>query len=140
MSEEERITFDGAAKAALARTRGRLMILSFGFMLAFAVLIARLTEVTLLRDDVARVPASAAVDTISLSRIDVTDRNGEILATDLRGTSLYADARVVWDPVEAAQSLAKVVSGLDVKAVVRKLSARQARRSSYRRRPSRTRS
>ena len=125
MSEEERITLDGAAKAALARTRGRLMILSFGFMLAFAVLIARLTEVTLLRDDVARVPALAA-DTISLSRIDIIDRNGEILATDLRGTSLYADARVIWDPVEAAQSLAKVVSGLDAKTVARKLSTRQA--------------
>ncbi len=116
---------DGAAKAALARTRGRLMVLSFAFIVAFGVLIARLTEVAILRDDVSRTPVAQA-ESESLSRVDVTDRNGEILATDLRGTSLYADARVIWDPIEAAQSLAKVVSGIDVNAVARKLGTRQA--------------
>ena len=79
MSEEDRITLDGAAKAALALTRSRLMVISFAFMVGFAVLIARLTEVTILRDEVARAPSPAS-DNISLARVDVTDRNGEILA------------------------------------------------------------
>jgi cell division protein FtsI (penicillin-binding protein 3) len=125
LSEDDRIMLDGAAKAALARTRGRLMVLSFAFIVAFGVLIARLTEVAILRDDVSRTPVAQA-ESESLSRVDVTDRNGEILATDLRGTSLYADARVIWDPIEAALSLAKVVSGIDVNAVARKLGTRQA--------------
>jgi len=125
VSEEDRITLDGAAKAALARTRGRLMVVSLAFMLAFTVLVGRLAEVTILRDVVARGPAQVT-DNTSLSRVDITDRNGEILATDLRGSSLYADARVIWDPIETAQSLAKIVAGLDVDAVVHKLSTHQA--------------
>ncbi|MBI1210643.1 MAG: penicillin-binding protein 2 [Alphaproteobacteria bacterium] len=125
MSEDDRILLDGAAKAALARTRDRLLILCLGFVLAFGVLIARLTEVTVLREEVARAPATQT-DSVSVARVDITDRNGEILATDLRGTSLFADARVIWDPKEAAQSLGKVIDGLDVKAVARKLSTRQA--------------
>jgi cell division protein FtsI (penicillin-binding protein 3) len=125
LSEDDRILLDGAAKAALARTRERLLILCFGFIVAFAVLIGRLTEVTILRDDVVRAPVAQS-ESVSVSRVDITDRNGEILATDLRGTSLYADARVIWDPAEAAQSLGKVITGLDVNAVARKLGTRQA--------------
>lgn len=125
MSEDDRILLDGAAKGALARTRDRLLVLCFGFIFAFGVLIARVTEVTVLRDDVARAPVAQA-ESVSVARVDITDRNGEILATDLRGTSLYADARVIWDPADAAQSLGKVVSGLDVKATARKLGTRQA--------------
>jgi len=125
LSEDDRILLDGAAKAALARTRDRLIILCVAFVAAFGLLVARLTEVTVLRDDAARTP-TAQIDSVSVARVDVTDRSGEILATDLRGTSLYADARVIWDPNEAAQSLAKVISDLDVKAVARKLSTRQA--------------
>ena len=125
MSEEERVTFDGAAKAALAHTRGRLMVVSVAFMLAFAVLIGRLTEVSILRDSTPR-GVQQVNDSTSVARVDITDRNGEILATDLRGTSLYADARVIWDPIEAAQALAKVVSGIDADATARKLSTHQA--------------
>ncbi len=125
MSEEDRVTLDGVAKAALASTRGRLMVVSLAFLLGFTILIGRLAEVTMLRDGVVRGPAQVT-DNTSLSRVDITDRNGEILATDLRGTSLYADARVIWDPIEAAQSLARVVTGLDVEAVARKLSTHQA--------------
>jgi cell division protein FtsI (penicillin-binding protein 3) len=125
LSEDDRILLDGAAKAALARTRERLLILCFGFIVAFAVLIGRLTEVAILRDDVARAPVAQS-ESVSVARVDITDRNGEILATDLRGTSLYADARVIWDPAEAAQSLGKIIAGLDVNAVARKLATRQA--------------
>ena len=125
MSEEDRIMLDGAAKVALARTRGRLMVVSLAFVLGFAVLIGRLVEVTMLRENEPRVVAQAT-DSISLSRVDLTDRNGEILATDLRGTSLYADARVIWDPIETAQALARVVPGLDTEVLARKLKTRQA--------------
>src|SRR5262249_10287924 len=121
----ERITLDGATKAALLRTRERLIVLSIGFVLAFALLIGRLAEVTLLRDEVVRAPVQAA-DSASVARVDITDRNGEILATDLRGTSLYADARVIWDPTEAAHALARVIGDLDAKALARKLGTRQA--------------
>lgn len=116
---------EGAAKAAITRTRDRLIVLSIGFILAFGVLIARLAEVTVLRDEIERTP-TAQMDSVSVSRVDIVDRNGEILATDLRGTSLYADARVIWDPNEAAQSLSRVLPDLDVKAVARKLGTRQA--------------
>lgn len=125
MSDDDRILLDGAAKSAIGRTRDRLIILSIGFVVAFGVLVGRLAEVTMLRDDVERAPV-AQTETVSVARADITDRNGEILATDLRGMSLYADARVIWDTKEAAQALGKVLPDIDVKIVARKLSTRQA--------------
>jgi cell division protein FtsI (penicillin-binding protein 3) len=125
LSGDDRITLEGAAKAVLTRTRGRLVLLSVGFIVAFAVLIGRLIEIAVLRDETPRT-AAASVESPSQSRVDVTDRSGEILATDLRGTSLYADGRVIWDANEAAQALAKILRGLDAAALARKLGTRQA--------------
>jgi cell division protein FtsI (penicillin-binding protein 3) len=54
------------------------------------------------------------------------DRRGEILATDLRGASLFADAREIWDPADAARQLARVIPGLDADTVARRLSTGKA--------------
>lgn len=125
MTQEERITLDGAAKAAMARTRSRLNIAIIGFGIVFAVLFGRLVEVTTLREGQERKIARVE-DNVSYFRADLVDRNGEILATDLQAASLYADARVIWDPAEAAQSLAGVLPAIDARALAKRLATRQA--------------
>lgn len=121
----ERITLDGAGKAAIARTRQRLTIAMGFFALTFVVLFGRLVEVTMLRDGVEQKTARNE-NNVSYYRADLVDRNGEIMATDLQGASLYADARVIWDPAEAAQSLSVVVPGLDRASLTKKLATRHA--------------
>ena len=125
MSFDDRITVDGAVKAAMARTRQRLLFAIGAFAVVFAILFGRLVEVTMLRDGVERKVARAAND-VSYFRADIVDRNGEILATDLQAASLYADARVIWDPAETAHAVAGVVPGLDANALAKRLATRQA--------------
>jgi len=60
-------------------------------------------------------------DTIQITRADLTDRHGELLATTLETYSLYAEPRRVWNPVETAQKLASVRPGLDLRDLRRKL-------------------
>jgi cell division protein FtsI (penicillin-binding protein 3) len=62
----------------------------------------------------------------SYFRADIVDRKGEILATDLQGASLYADARVIWDPAQAALQLKSILPSVDATALTKKLSSRQA--------------
>lgn len=121
----DRIALDGATKAAMARTRTRLTYAIATFGVVFAILFGRLVEVTTLHDGVAR--RSARVDNeASYFRADVVDRKGEILATDLQGASLYADARVIWDPAETARDLKAIVPAVDVASLTKKLASRQA--------------
>lgn len=125
MTQEERITLEGAAKAAMARTRSRLSFAIVAFGVVFAILFGRLVEVTMLREGQER--KTARVETnVSYYRADIVDRNGEILATDLQAASLYADARVIWDPAETAQALAGVVQGVNAPALTKRLATRQA--------------
>jgi cell division protein FtsI (penicillin-binding protein 3) len=125
VTQEERITLEGAAKAAMARTRARLGLSIAAFGVVFAILFARLVEVTMLREGVARKMVQVE-DSVSYYRADIVDRNGEILATDLQAASLHADARVIWDPAETAQALAGVLPGIEAGALTKKLSTRQA--------------
>ena len=125
MTQDERITLEGVAKAAMARTRSRLTVAMGVFVVAFAILFGRLVEVTMLRENVERKTARVE-ENISYYRADIVDRNGEILATDLQAASLYADARVIWDPAETAQALQQVVAGIDAAALTKKLATRQA--------------
>jgi cell division protein FtsI (penicillin-binding protein 3) len=84
-----------------------------------------LVEVSLLRETTEHRVVQVE-DNISYFRADMVDRNGEIMATDLQAASLYADARVVWDPAETAQALQHAVPGIDATALTKKLATRQA--------------
>jgi cell division protein FtsI (penicillin-binding protein 3) len=70
---------------------------------AFALVGIRLVDVTLLKSlDAGRAP----VETVS--RADLIDRNGKLLARDLPVKDLYARPRTFWDRREAAHDLAQV--------------------------------
>lgn len=109
----------------MARTRTRLSYAMTVFGVAFAILFGRLVEVSLFREGSGPKSTHVASD-VSYFRADVVDRKGEILATDLQGASLYADARVIWDPAEAARDIKSVIPSVNVETLTKKLSSRQA--------------
>ncbi len=125
MSLEENFKRQADARGALAKTRQRLSFAMTAFSVLFVLLFGRLVEVSVLREPAGARAARVESET-SYYRADIVDRKGEILATDLQGASLYADARVIWDPAEAARDLQKVLPGLNVETVTRRLSTRQA--------------
>ena len=68
---------------------------------AFAIVVAQLVYVTLLRGGIARAGAAHIV----AARADLTDRNGQLLARDLPVQDLYARPHNFWDKAQAAHDL-----------------------------------
>ncbi len=104
--------------------RGRLFLTSACFVLVYGAIIGRLVEmgVSAPQESVTLGSAQAAV---SAARPDIIDRNGEILATDIKFASLYAEPRRVVDPDEATEQLATVFPDLGTDAVRQRLASKQ---------------
>jgi cell division protein FtsI (penicillin-binding protein 3) len=101
--------------------RTRIRIAAVIFLLAFGVIVGRLVMfgLTPAPNEAAGVAANAGLAT---SRPDLVDRNGEILATDIKMASLYAEPRNILDPDEATELLTSVLPDLDATAVRKKLA------------------
>ncbi len=101
--------------------RVRIRVAAVIFLLAFGALVARLVMfgMTPAASEAAGVAANAGLAT---SRPDLVDRNGEILATDIKMASLYAEPRNILDPDEATELLSSVLPDLDATAVRKKLA------------------
>src|SRR5690606_23958863 len=66
---------------------------------------------------------SAIVQRNLASRPDIVDRNGEILATDIKSASLFAEPRRIIDPDEAVEQLVSVLPSLDFTRTHQRLSS-----------------
>ncbi|NYZ15714.1 penicillin-binding protein 2 [Azospirillum sp. RWY-5-1] len=109
---------------ALEQTRNRLMVTAAMVALAFTAISAKLVDATVLRHvSEPKQALVAEVGTLPVARADITDRNGNLLATSLATASLYADPKLVIDPKEAARKLVAVLPELDLKDLTEKLSS-----------------
>ncbi|MEJ0097788.1 MAG: penicillin-binding protein 2 [Bauldia sp.] len=100
--------------------RGRIRVAAFAFLIAFLVVIGRLIMfgLTPVHDGVGADPNAVA----ATARPDLVDRNGEILATDIKMSSLYAEPRNILDPDEATELITSVLPDLNAAEVRRKLA------------------
>ena len=57
----------------------------------------------------------ATADATSAARPDIIDRNGEVLATDVRSVSVFAEPRKILDKDEAVELLTAVLPDLNAK-------------------------
>lgn len=106
----------------LDMAKARLLVVACTFILAFLVITFRLVDVSLIRGigeghKFARSPHGTSF------REDIVDRNGELLATSLTTSSLYANAKVVIDPKEAAEKLVHVLPELNHQETIQKLKS-----------------
>ncbi|MFV1852309.1 MAG: peptidoglycan D,D-transpeptidase FtsI family protein [Thalassospira sp.] len=118
---------DQRERLALETARNRIFITGAMFIIGFSWITYGLVDASVLRQG--NEPAVASgTDTRELKteRADIVDRNGMLLATDLPTNSLYADARVVKDPVKSADMLLTALPDLDRDTLIRHLSSRKA--------------
>jgi cell division protein FtsI (penicillin-binding protein 3) len=108
-------------RAVKARARIGLAIVAFS--LCYAIIAGRL--VMYAATDNTTVRRSYSADAVATARPDILDRNGEILATDVRTPSLYAEPHRIIDKDEAVELLATVIPDLDVAEVRERLSSRR---------------
>jgi len=105
------------------KARARIGLAIGLFALCYAVIAGRL--VMYAATDNTTVRRSYSADAVATARPDILDRNGEILATDVRMPSLFAEPHRIIDKDEAVELLATVIPDLDVAEVRERLSSRR---------------
>jgi cell division protein FtsI (penicillin-binding protein 3) len=95
-----------------AKARARVGLAIAAFALVYAIIAARLVMFAFAPDSH---PAhrGSAQDAVATARPDILDRNGEILATDIKAASLFAEPRRIIDVDEAIELLGAVLPDLD---------------------------
>jgi len=105
---------------AVSEGRIRIRIGVFTFVFMLVVFVLRFAEVSLLT----AAPAKRnAPPTITTTRADLLDRNGEVLATTLRIYSLFVDPKAIWNVEETVGKLLTVFPDEDPDVLTQKLSS-----------------
>ena len=112
----------------MARTR---MIVSSGFFgVIFLFVVLRLADVMIWRDFDAKPSPSSKWGEIGgadapyanpFSRQEILDCNGEVIATTLSTSSVYANPKILLNVEEAALKLSQILPDLDYKTLLKKL-------------------
>jgi cell division protein FtsI (penicillin-binding protein 3) len=107
-----------------AKARARIGLIIIAFAAVYSVIAARLVMFARVSDShaVHRVVSS---DAIATARPDILDRNGAVLATDVRVPSLYAEPRRLIDVDEAVELLTADLPDLDVNELRERLSSKR---------------
>ncbi len=102
----------------------RIGLVLFAMVIGFAGLAARLISLGVGPDDAPRIAVAQPEAPHSISRPDLVDRNGRMLATDLEVYWAYGDPARVVDVDDAAEKLARVLPDQDIAALRDQLSGK----------------
>jgi len=110
-----------AERAYLARSRYRFRLACFAFALAFVLIGGRPLTLGFAGTETS---AGGLRDISStVHRPDILDRNGELLATDIKGATLYADPQRVIDQDELVEQVTGVLPDVNAAELRAKLKA-----------------
>ncbi|MGY3356740.1 hypothetical protein ACVWZK_003403 [Bradyrhizobium sp. GM0.4] len=109
-------------RAAKARARVGLAMLAFGAV--YALIGGRLVMFAI-GADAHGARRAAAQEVVATARPDIVDRNGAILATDVKASSLFGEPRRIIDKDEAIELLTATVPDLDEAEVRERLKTRK---------------
>ena len=105
---------------AMDPTRQRLVLVGVVFFLAFVTLALRLLQLAVFGHDES--DAAGRLVPPASTRAEVVDRNGQMLITNLKVASLYANPNEVWDVDETVSKLAGIFPNLDTGRLKGRLS------------------
>lgn len=123
------IKLEGERSSALDLARGRLVLISAFFALAYILLAARAFDLMIIQGGLNEDAAFAvsmeegAASVPVIARADIVDRNGVLLAATLKTASLFVDTRLISDPKATAQGLVKIFPDLAYGDVLQKLQS-----------------
>ena len=107
-----------------AKARARIVLAIMAFAAVYAVIATRLVMFAIVSNShtVHRVVSD---DAIATARPDILDRKGEVLATDVRVPSLYAEPRRLIDVDEAVELLTADLPDVDAAELRERLSSKR---------------
>lgn len=107
-----------------AKARARVGFTILVFSLVYTVIAARLVMLALSPDS-HNANRISGHDAMATARPDILDRRGEILATDIRTPSLFAEPRKIIDVDEAVELLTATLPDLDATELRERLSSKR---------------
>ncbi|MGP8121139.1 MAG: peptidoglycan D,D-transpeptidase FtsI family protein [Xanthobacteraceae bacterium] len=107
-----------------AKARARVGFTMLVFAAVYAVIAARLVMYAVVGDNHG-MRRGVAQDATATARPDIVDRNGEILATDVKAPSLFGEPRRIIDTDEAIELLTATLPDLETGEVRQRLSSRK---------------
>ncbi|RUW59399.1 penicillin-binding protein 2 [Mesorhizobium sp. M7A.F.Ca.US.008.03.1.1] len=113
------IVVEGARKATGGKGRTRIVMTMAVFFGIFSTISGRLVYLGFQTPDMSGGPQSR----VTASRPDIVDRNGEVLATDIKTASLFAEPRRIVDADEAIEKLSTVLPDIDYEQTYHKLKS-----------------
>ncbi|MFB9951782.1 peptidoglycan D,D-transpeptidase FtsI family protein [Rhizobium puerariae] len=113
--------FEGTRKRKSSQAKNRVGLLIAGFAAFYCVIGGRLVQYGMAQPLVTS--SILPADRLMASRPDLVDRNGEVLATDIRTVSLFAEPHKIVDADEVIEKLSTVLHDLDVKSTYSKLKS-----------------
>ncbi|MFZ0558153.1 MAG: penicillin-binding protein 2 [Methylovirgula sp.] len=126
MQTEDNIETEEGATGAPRQARGllglftlkrdkatrRIRLITVSFALIYCVIAGKLVYLGL-HPELRQGMRQAASDTVAAARPDILDRNGAILATDIKVTSIFAEPRRIIDRDDAIDQLTAIFPDLD---------------------------
>jgi cell division protein FtsI (penicillin-binding protein 3) len=106
-----------------AKARARVGLAIVAFAAVYTVIAVRLVFLATTSDG--HTVRRMAVDAVSTARPDIVDRNGDILATDIKAASLFGEPRKIIDVDEAVELLTAELPDLDAVELRERLSSRK---------------
>lgn len=119
VAEDGSIVVDAARKATGGKARTRIVMTMAVFFTIYSTIAGRLVYLGLQNPDTSGGPQSR----VTASRPDIVDRNGEVLATDIKTASLFAEPRRIVDADEAIEKLSTVLPEIDYEQTYHKLKS-----------------
>jgi cell division protein FtsI (penicillin-binding protein 3) len=121
-------TAESRLRNTLHTAKIRLRLVLSGFMLLFLVLAAQLFNVSILtptRNETATTTPKNTATAMAGLRADITDRNGQLLATSLPVMSLYADGLAIIEPEKTADRIRTVLPELERTKLIADLKSKK---------------
>jgi cell division protein FtsI (penicillin-binding protein 3) len=109
-------------RTRLDKSAGRIRFVALAFTALYGVVGVRLAVLGM-RHDPPETFKHVAAEAAAAARPDILDRNGEIMATDVKVTSIFAEPKRLIDRDEAADQLTSVLPGVDVKELRERLNS-----------------
>ena len=114
----------GLLSTRLDKSRGRIRLLMVALFAAYTGIGAKLVFLGVSREQPQTLKV-AADQAASGARPDLLDRNGEILATDVKTMSIFAEPRRIIDKDEAVELITAVLPDVDAKELRERLGSKK---------------
>ena len=95
------------------KARARLGLAVVGFAVVYAIIAGKLVIFAIAPDS--HVARRGSSDAVATARPEIVDRNGEVLATDVKRPSLFAEPRRIYDADVDIELLTSIFPDLDTK-------------------------